>query len=607
MNAKEIGRAAGRIFAYRLPANWIFRSQEDQEDYGIDGEIEIASPDDKASGFIFKVQIKGQQNVSYVDQGNFVAFNLPVARLRYYLQQVETPVILAVVDVTEEKVFWKSLQDDTEVSDNLKRAIANGQNSMVVHLPTSATLPAGAMVLLAAVEKNINWLRLHALNRLAGPIDALLDRSHDDVLDQLLNQQKQLSLKIYNEKFERLYAGEEFHTLSGLAHEVIRSATELVETRISAGVYLERLMLREVDRTSAQGFKALGALYAYMLDVVRRRRAPAHIRRYVLMLFRAQHLQGAVHSDYHYFLSAKQFPRESLTGWIVASSRLQTGERAARHVLKTVQMINRAVLAGQHSLLLDGLPRFAAAVSLFAYRLAEDGLTQRADDLLTWLKFCIDLALDVAKATKDVDALAQLILLNAWSECQESRRRQRIEESIGLVALIDDAEMAERLRTALNSLTDDVASRLGQRPPDDEIAYFRRRALGLGIDVDNPEDKVARIIHQGLLDYNPERVVKDCESLVMVPGRALGVPAQLVGLPSAGTKLLHCLKKGHTAGGWRLDEIYSSPIPGAGFRDSFCEGCESRRARGPDWRWSSQWQHELAVKHKALFAQLATF
>jgi len=46
MNAKEIGRRAGRIFEFNLPDNWLFRSQEDQEDYGIDGEIEITTPQD---------------------------------------------------------------------------------------------------------------------------------------------------------------------------------------------------------------------------------------------------------------------------------------------------------------------------------------------------------------------------------------------------------------------------------------------------------------------------------------------------------------------------------------------------------------------------------
>lgn len=48
MNAGEIGTEAGRIFEYNLPSCWIFRSQEDQNDFGIDGEIELKNENGKA-------------------------------------------------------------------------------------------------------------------------------------------------------------------------------------------------------------------------------------------------------------------------------------------------------------------------------------------------------------------------------------------------------------------------------------------------------------------------------------------------------------------------------------------------------------------------------
>ncbi|MGH7133742.1 MAG: DUF4365 domain-containing protein [Phycisphaerales bacterium] len=63
MKPKEIGRLAGRLFQAALPAQCICRSQEDQEDqedYGIDYELELASAQDHATGFIFKAQVKGE-------------------------------------------------------------------------------------------------------------------------------------------------------------------------------------------------------------------------------------------------------------------------------------------------------------------------------------------------------------------------------------------------------------------------------------------------------------------------------------------------------------------------------------------------------------------
>lgn len=68
MNAGEIGTEAGRIFEYNLPSSWIFRSQEDQNDFGIDGEIELKNKDGKALGKdrVFKVQIKGELHPTYI-------------------------------------------------------------------------------------------------------------------------------------------------------------------------------------------------------------------------------------------------------------------------------------------------------------------------------------------------------------------------------------------------------------------------------------------------------------------------------------------------------------------------------------------------------------
>ena len=46
MNAKEVNRESGRIYRTLLLPSRAERSQEDQEDYGVDFEIEYAMPRD---------------------------------------------------------------------------------------------------------------------------------------------------------------------------------------------------------------------------------------------------------------------------------------------------------------------------------------------------------------------------------------------------------------------------------------------------------------------------------------------------------------------------------------------------------------------------------
>jgi hypothetical protein len=51
MTPKEISRRASRIFPKSLPGTWAVRDQQDQEDYGIDYEIEVMTEADTATGF----------------------------------------------------------------------------------------------------------------------------------------------------------------------------------------------------------------------------------------------------------------------------------------------------------------------------------------------------------------------------------------------------------------------------------------------------------------------------------------------------------------------------------------------------------------------------
>lgn len=167
MNAKEIGRRAGRIFEFCLPDNWLFRSQEDQEDYGIDGEIEITTSEDKATGFIFKAQIKGQEKVTFVESGTKVSFSLSLERLKYYMSNLEIAVVLFVVDVTNETVYWNSLQDDENLRERMQDAMLKDQATIAVHLQTTNVLKRDNInALMQAININLDWLRLNSLRKI---------------------------------------------------------------------------------------------------------------------------------------------------------------------------------------------------------------------------------------------------------------------------------------------------------------------------------------------------------------------------------------------------------------------------------------------------------
>ena len=119
MTPKEINRASSRMFESSLLPNWALRDQEDQEDYGIDGEIEITSSKDKATGFIFKIQLKGIEEASYDNNNNLVYTKASVERFGYYLEDLEIPILFIIADLKTSRCLWCRVQGNSELQNCL--------------------------------------------------------------------------------------------------------------------------------------------------------------------------------------------------------------------------------------------------------------------------------------------------------------------------------------------------------------------------------------------------------------------------------------------------------------------------------------------------------
>lgn len=604
MNAKEIGRKAGRILEFHLPDHWIFRSQEDQEDYGIDGEIELTNEYDNATGFIFKAQIKGQEAVSIIENGTIVSFNLKLERLRYYMQEVEIPVILIVVDVTTNKIFWKSLQDDFQLRESMKLALNNSQKSIAIHIPVTNSLPDKHEELLASVEGNMNWLRASALSRMTSPIETIIKRSPDILIAEILEKSKRMNFHLFSEAFERLYVSGKFDTLFDNAKDVLNSATEKVETRFCAGLYIERVYLQKVDPRSEEYQDLCLNLYLSLIGLVRENKAKGHIRLYSILLLRSIRLKISVDADYHYYLSAKMLENDNLTKWIVDFSRSQVVLKAAKEVEKVVHLINRIIFSGNKYLLLETLPRIGPKIAIFAHRLSMDGLSEQSNYLYAWMKFCIDLSINISRELEQENFMAEILMFNATFKINSPEANFHLDESFELAKLIKSESIRLSVTDTIAKINAGIKKCNKDSTPEDELMFFRERARALGFNYDDPENEMGQIIKQGLKDYNPERVIKDCESLIVFPSSAQGIPARMLGLPSAAMKWVHCIKMGYAIGGWDLDNIYKSPIDEFCFESQYCRNCEYKKPRPSDWHWNSKWQNEEMQKHKDIIAKI---
>ena len=125
-----------------------------------------------------------------------------------------------------------------------------------------------------------------------------------------------------------------------------------------------------------------------------------------------------------------------------------------------------------------------------------------------------------------------------------------------------------------------------------EKQIYENMAVGAGINLDDPDDPIARLVRIGIGDLDPSRVLSHCEHFFLTL-QPHPVVFDMVKLPTAGKKVLHCTKHGYAVSDEALDEVYAL------FNENFCSGCPDRSPRAADWRWSEDWQQQENEKHAA--------
>ena len=96
---------------------------------------------------------------------------------------------------------------------------------------------------------------------------------------------------------------------------------------------------------------------------------------------------------------------------------------------------------------------------------------------------------------------------------------------------------------------------------------------------------LAQLAKIGIRDRNPERVLKYCESLYTEIIN-YGPIWDSVALPSTGTKILFCDKKGRAIVGRELDRLLEE------MHREFCKECTDHKPRPADWKWTHKWHRE---------------
>ena len=592
MKPKEIARKAGRIFVNEIPADWIYRDQEDQEDYGIDAEIELTNENGHGNGFIFKAQIKGQEEIGKDN----ISVSLSLNKLNYYLNKVKIPVVLTLVGISEKLIYTRTLQDDKALRKKYRKASNSNQESLSVKFDSENDLYHSPKELINSVESNFEWLRLNELNNISEKANSIINELEDSEIEKSLDKQKLLSYYLYTKKFEQLFIEGKYEELYDEANKVFSSETEKIETRLSSASYIEKIYLEELQNDYLSLNRGLFALYSTILKIVRINKAPDHLKYYAIGLNRQLKLKTLVDQDYQLYISKTTTKNDPISSWVVDYTRSQVSYQATKNVNKAIYYLSRCWRYGYINIYVEMVPRLIPKLSLFASRLHQEGLREKSSKLYKILENFADLGSEIIIKNELNDYLPDYAILYAsFVHGNEARKEELISKGKKLLDQISRNDIKQNVENVFTQILQNDSGESKDLTPEEEIQWYRRRAQSMGIDVDNPDDEIGRIIAQGLEDYNPERVIKDCENLVVLHSGILGIPAKMVGLPTAGTKYLYCTKFEYLHGGWSLDEIYDGPL--GGFKEKHCKGCEAKCPRPDDWKWSSEWQEEINQKH----------
>ena len=132
-------------------------------------------------------------------------------------------------------------------------------------------------------------------------------------------------------------------------------------------------------------------------------------------------------------------------------------------------------------------------------------------------------------------------------------------------------------------------------------AYFAQQAAALGVDLSDPDDRIAQVVRIGLADLDPTRVMKNCQH-IHVMTTSYGMPAEMLGLPTAGSKRVICLKHGHSIETLSLDAAYESFTKAWPWeKDAIrCENCPDTAPHPKEWEWTEEWSAAQHVKYLEL-------
>ena len=130
---------------------------------------------------------------------------------------------------------------------------------------------------------------------------------------------------------------------------------------------------------------------------------------------------------------------------------------------------------------------------------------------------------------------------------------------------------------------------------------IQNMATGHGVDISDESSPLVRGLKIGARDDSPERILVNCEHLLVSLG-ATGPTARQIrrifNISTAGSKVVHCTLHNFHVEGREQDTAYAE------FKRTYCDSCPDKKPRPDDWRYVGDVRAEFEANHRDFVSYL---
>ncbi len=579
----EINRTGKRILRDVLeprPLGWVVNDV--QEDYGIDCNVQVfdgLSP----TGAWFHVQLKSSYSSSYDVDRTFVSQELSVGHARHYALEMREPVMLIHVDVNLKSVYWYAPQLDNQLLATLATTEAK---SVTVRVPTTHRLPLTTPDLLTTLNK----IYLTLANR---ELTSTSTRSFAESLKHMPNQaalhrsfqEKNDTLKL--QKISELFRQGKFSDARPRAQSIRDDLDSTTEVKFWAEIQLQSIDYREtVHAGKPQGeLPKLLLMHAKTLQKLTRS-GPKHLKFYSLIARHAAELEVLVQQNSGLFMALHQHLEQRgnpMMAIDLYTRRVGLTKRITSKYNRCLRLAQRAANYPDRWALGRALANIVNATSQYLITLRHEGDREAEQSFArSALQIC-KLAAWICNETSDPEgvvlAIISSLLTTRSIDSDAYRWAHQVAES-----LHDPEIRADALLVIGRSVKRWKGERVaGDYHGNTVWQAIQNMATSLGIDLSKEDDPLVQSLMIAAKDNSPERILAECEHLLVSLG-ATGPNARkvqrLFNIGTAGSKVIHCVLHDYHSEGREQDTVYEE------FKRSYCDSCPDKNPRPAEWRYT---------------------